>query len=82
MTLLEQRLRRCEYARLRRMAADAGAPYGVSADRILAAMRRFYALPDAEQRAMFADFYATLTAQEARDLDAIRRRHANILLTA
>ena len=76
---VRRRLERLEYARLRHLAAQAGQPYGFSADDMLAEARRVLALPDAEQRQVLHRLYAELNAQEAFEFDAIRRRHAAIL---
>jgi hypothetical protein len=77
-----RRLERLEYAHLWRLAANAGKPYGFSTDDILDEARRVLALPDAEQRQVLHRLYAELNAQEALELDAIRRRHAAILRRA
>jgi hypothetical protein len=73
------RIRRLELQQLVRLAETVGAPYGLSVEAVFAEMRCILSMPDAEQRAFFADLYATLTAAEARDLDAIRARHVQIL---
>ena len=74
-----RRLERLEYAHLWRLAANAGKPYGFSADDMLDEARRVLALPDDEQRQLLHRLYAELNEQETLELDAIRRRHAAIL---
>jgi hypothetical protein len=74
-----RRLERLEYAHLRRLAANAGKPYGFSADDIPDEARRVLALPEEEQRQVLHRLYDELSEQEAAELDAIRRRHAAIL---
>jgi hypothetical protein len=60
---VRRRLERLEYAHLRRLAAEAGKPYGLSADDILDEARRFVALSDAEQDAECADALAQAQAR-------------------
>jgi hypothetical protein len=67
---VRRRLERLEYAQLRRLAANAGKPYGFSADDILDEARPLVALCDAEQDAEFAD--ALAQAQARGDHDAVR----------
>jgi hypothetical protein len=74
-----RRLERLEYENLRRMAAKAGQPHGYSADQVLGEARRFFALPDDQQRQVLQRLYNELSTKEAVELDAIRRRHAAIL---
>ena len=79
---LRRRLEQLEYVRLRRLAGELGKPYGLSADRILDEARRVLALPEAEQRQIFKDFYETLSEAEVSELDVIKRRYAAILRRA
>ena len=79
---LQRRLYRLEYKRLYQLAARVGQPSGLSADTILAEARRVLALPEAEQRQLFKDFYETLSEAEVSELDVIKRRHAAILRRA
>jgi hypothetical protein len=74
-----RRLERLEYARLRRLAANAGQPYGFSADDILDEASRVFALPDDHQRRALHRLYEELSEQEAAELDSLRRWHAAIL---
>lgn len=73
-----ERIRRLEMQHLVDLATETGAPYGMSAEVVLQEAR-VLSRPDTEQRAIFADLYATLTAAEARKLDEIRARHGRIL---
>ena len=75
----DARLRRLEMQALVDLAAQVGAPYGLSVETVLAEARRILSMPDPDQRAFFADLYARLTDAEARELDAIRARHGRIL---
>ncbi len=74
-----RRLERLEYDHLRRLAANAGQPFGFSADQVLDEARHVLALPDDQQRQILHRLYDELTEQEATELDAIRCRHAAIL---
>ena len=65
-----RRLERLEYAHLRRLAANAGKPYGLSADDILDEVRHLVALSAAEQDAECAD--ALAQAQARGDQEAVR----------
>jgi hypothetical protein len=47
----DRRLKACELAHMRRLAAESGAPYGLTAEEILDEARRFFALPLSEQLA-------------------------------
>jgi hypothetical protein len=80
---LERRLQRLEsHAEIRHvlyLAEHAARQVGVTAEAILNEARRIFALPDAEQRAALSHTYAGLNDEEARELDAIRHRHAAIL---
>jgi hypothetical protein len=66
----ERRLQRLERLHIRQLAAEAGAPYGLTADDILEGARRLAALSDAEQNAEFAD--ALAEAQARGDHEAVR----------
>ena len=66
----DRRLRRLEWQYIRQLAAEAGKPYGFSADDILDEARRLVALSDAEQDAEFAD--ALAQAQVRGDHGAVR----------
>jgi hypothetical protein len=73
-----RRLEGLEYLHLRRVLAKMGQPYIITVDAILDYARVVYALPEAEQRELFHDFYATLTAAEIEELDVIKRQHIAI----
>jgi hypothetical protein len=66
----DRRLRRLEWLHIRQLAAEAGAPYGLTAEDILEGARRLAALSDAEQNAEFAD--ALAEAQARGDHEAVR----------
>ena len=76
---LRRRLEQLEYAHLKRLAAETGKPYNMSADVILNYARDVYALSEAEQRQRFHAFYATLTEAEIEELAEIKTWHAAIL---
>jgi hypothetical protein len=59
----ERRLQRLERLHIRQLAAEAGAPYGLTADDILEGARRFAALSHAEQNAECADALAEAQAR-------------------
>jgi hypothetical protein len=61
------------------MAAKAGQPYGYNADQVLDEARRVLALPGDQQRQALRRLYDELRAEDAVELDTIRRRHAAIL---
>jgi hypothetical protein len=64
-----RRIRMLEVAHFQRLLATAGAPYGVSADELLAEARQFFALPLAAQLAELD----TLTDEfSGEELDAMR----------
>ena len=65
-----RRLERLEYAHLRRMAANAGKPYGLSADDILDEARHLMTLSAAELDAECAD--ALAEAQARGDHEVVR----------
>ena len=69
MTPRERRLRKLEVAHFRHSLANAGAPYGVSADELLEEARRFFALPLAGQ---LAELDTVTDAFSGEELDAIR----------
>ena len=66
----DRRLRRSEWQYIRQLAAEAGKPYGFSADDILDEARRLVVLSDAEQDAECAD--ALAQAQVRGDHGAMR----------
>jgi hypothetical protein len=67
---MQRRLQRRERQHIRRLATEAGAPYGLTADDILEEARRLVTLSAAEQDAEFAD--AVAQAQSRGDQDAVR----------
>lgn len=69
MSRWKRRIHACEHTFIRRLAAEAGAPYGVTADDLLEEARRFFALSLAEQLAELG----TLTDEFSGEaLDAMR----------
>jgi hypothetical protein len=64
-----RRLKALEIAHIKRLAAEAGEPYGLSAAAVLDEAKRYFALPLAEQLAELD----TLTDQfSGEELDAMR----------
>jgi hypothetical protein len=68
-----------EYQRIYAAANAAGQSLGLSADAILTEARRIFSLSEDEQWAARSRTYAELDDDQARELDAIRHRHAAIL---
>jgi hypothetical protein len=78
MNALERRLVRCEEAHIRQLAAQAGAPYGVSADGLLEEARQFFVLPLAEQLAAMASITPELRCEGFTDADLADMRETLI----
>jgi hypothetical protein len=74
-----RRLERLDWQHIRQLAAEAGQPFGFTADDILDEARRIFALPEAEQRHELHRVYNELTPGEGRELDDSRAREARIL---
>jgi hypothetical protein len=74
-----RRLERLAWQHIRQLAAEAGRPFGFTADDILDEARRIFALPEAAQRRELHRVYNELTPEEARELDDSRAREARIL---
>jgi hypothetical protein len=69
-----RRLRALEYEHLYHLMAEAGQPYGLSAEEVFEA-RPFLALTPAQQRQQFAEFKASpyLSEEERRIIEAGER---------
>jgi hypothetical protein len=74
-----RRLDRLDWQHIRRLAAEAGQPFGFTADDILEEARRIFALPEAAQCLELHRVSTELTPEEARELDGIRARDARLL---
>ena len=74
-----RRLERLAWQHIRQLAAEAGRPFGFTADDILDEARRIFALPEAAQRRELHRVSNELTPEEARELDDSRAREARIL---
>jgi hypothetical protein len=74
-----RRLRRLEAQHIIDLATAAGAPYGFTAEQVIAEARRFFALSDDEQRAKWADLYAQMDEDERAEMDEVRQRHGAIV---
>ena len=74
-----RRLERLAWQHIRQLAADAGRPFGFTADDILEEARRMFARPDAAQHRERHRVSDELTAEEAWELDDSRAREARIL---
>jgi hypothetical protein len=69
----------CELAHIRRMAAEADRPLGLTADDILDEVRRYFALSPKQQTAEMGHFYASLTDEERAELQAIEDQYRRLL---
>jgi hypothetical protein len=76
---LTSRLEQAELQHVLHVIEQAARQVGVTREALLDEARRIFALPDDEQRAVLGDTYAELNDDQARELDAIRHRHATIL---
>jgi hypothetical protein len=73
-----RRLERLDWQHIRQLAADAGQPFGFTADDILEEARRIFARPEAAQRRELHRVSNELTPEEARELDDSRARDGRI----
>jgi hypothetical protein len=74
-----RRLERLDWQHIRQLAADAGRPFGFTADDILEEARRMFARPAAAQRREPHRVSTELTPEAAREPDDSRAREARIL---